>query len=153
MSKREELNSALKECMKTKDQVGVSTIRLITAAIKDRDIDARGKGQTNGIDDAAVLSLMQSMIKQRQESSEIYRTAGRDDLLAQEESEIAVIKRFLPQQLDDAQVKKIIGDLISELGVKDVKDMGKLMGALKSRYAGQMDMAKASALVKEKIAG
>ena len=153
MSKREELNNAMKECMKSKDQVGLATVRLIIAAIKDRDIDARGKGQADGIDDAAILSLLQSMIKQRLESADVYAKAGRADLAGRENEEIDVIKRFLPKQLDDAEIKKIIDGLVTELGVKDVKDMGKLMGALKSRYAGQMDMTKASAAVKEKLAG
>jgi uncharacterized protein YqeY len=152
MSKRTELKDALVTAMKAKDQITVDTIRLINAKVKDKDIEARPAGNADGIGDAEILSLMQGMIKQRQESAEIYAKNGRPELAAQENGEIAIIKRFLPQQMDEAQMGVALDSLIAELGVKDIKDMGKLMAAVKSKYAGQMDMAKASGLVKQKLA-
>lgn len=153
MDKRTELNIAMKEAMKTKDQLALSTIRLIIAALKDRDIDARGKGNTEGISESEILSMMQGMIKQRQESAATYRGAGREELAAQEEGEIKVIESFLPAQMDDAGIEQTVTGLLSELNVNDVRDMGKVMAELKTRYAGQLDMAKASNLVKKKLAG
>lgn len=153
MSKREEFNSALKEAVRNKDKVAMSTIRLIMAALKDRDIEARSHGKTDGIGDNEVLSLLQSMIKQRQESSKTYRDAGRDDLADREEAEIIVIQSFLPQQLSDEEVESTVDNLIGELGVADIKEMGKVMAELKTRYAGQLDMAKASGVVKQRLAG
>lgn len=153
MDKRTELNTAMKEAMKSKDAVALSTIRLINAAMKDRDIDARGKGNLDGISEAEILSMMQSMIKQRQESAETYKSANRADLYDQEIGEIAVIERFLPAQMDEAGIEKTVSGLMSELNVTDVRDMGKVMAELKSRYAGQLDMAKASSMVKKKLAG
>lgn len=152
MDKRTEFNTALKEALKSKDQVAMGTIRLIIAALKDRDIEARGKGNAEGISDAEILSLLQSMIKQRQESSETYRKAGREELAAREEAEIEVIKRFLPQQMSEDEVRQTVDGLIVELGVSDIKEMGKVMNALKSRYAGRLDMARASGVVKERLA-
>ncbi len=151
MSKREELNAALKEAMKNKDTEAMATIRLIIAAMKDKDIASRTEGRNEGIDDPAILTLMQSMIKQRQESSKIYKDAGRAELAAKEDSEIKIIERFLPQQMSDAEAKQAIQELMKELNVVTVKDMGKLMAALKARYAGQMDMSKASGLVREQL--
>jgi len=151
MDKRTELNNAMKEAMKSKDQLGLATVRLILSAIKDKDINSRGTAADGKISDSDILSLLQSMIKQRAESAEIYRQAKRDDLLAQEESEIAVIKRFLPQQMDEAAVKGAIDGLIAELNITGVKDMGRLMAELKSRYAGQMDMSQASGLIKSRL--
>lgn len=153
MSKREELTTALKEGLKSKDQIAMSTIRLITAAIKDRDIAARGKGNAEGIDDAEILSMMQSMIKQRQESSKTYADNGRDDLAERELDEIKVIERFLPQQMDEAATNAAIDEIVAETGASNIKDMGKVMNELKTRYAGQMDMAKVGGAVKAKLAG
>jgi uncharacterized protein YqeY len=153
MEKRTELTNAMKEAMKSKDQVALSTIRLIQAALKDRDIDARGKGNPDGISDAEILSMMQSMIKQRQESAATYRSANRPELAEQEEAEIKVIERFLPAQMDEAGIEKVVINLMTELSVTDVRDMGKVMAELKTRYAGQLDMAKASSMVKQKLAG
>lgn len=151
MEKREEFNSALKEAVKGKDQVATSTIRLILAALKDRDITARGQGKADGIAEADILSMLQGMIKQRKESAQIYSDAGRDDLAEREQAEIAVIEKYLPQQMGEAEVADIIEKLVAEVGAKDIKDMGKVMGALKTRYAGQIDMAKAGAVVREKL--
>ena len=152
MDKRSEFNIALKESLKNKEEVATSTIRLILAALKDRDIAARGQGHGEGVSDNDILSLLQSMIKQRQESSETYRNAGRDDLADREEEEIKVIKRFLPQQLDEKAIREAVDTLINELNVTDIKEMGKVMSELKTRYAGRVDMSKASGLVKERLA-
>lgn len=151
MDKRSEINAALKEAMKQKDQMGLATIRLILAAMKDKDIAVRGAGNPDGIGDAEILSMMQSMIKQRRESIDIYEKAGRDELAAQEKAEIAVIERFLPQQMGEAEIQAKIEEIIAALGVADIKDMGKVMGELKARYAGQLDMGKAGALIKAKL--
>ena len=152
-TKREELSAALKEAAKAKDQVALSTIRLILAALKDRDIAARGQGKADGVPDADILSLLQSMIKQRLESAKIYRDAARPELAQREEQEIVIVERFLPKQLGEQEVQKIIKDLIAETKASDIKDMGKVMAELKTRYAGQMDMAKASGAVKTALAG
>jgi uncharacterized protein YqeY len=151
VEKREEFNTALKQAMKDKDQVATSTVRLILAALKDRDIAARGQGKAEGIGEAEILSMLQGMVKQRQESAKIYNEAGRIELAEREDAEITVIEKFLPKQLGDAEVAKIIESLIAETGAAGIKDMGKVMGALKSKYAGQLDMAKAGVLVKEKL--
>ncbi|QQG37274.1 MAG: GatB/YqeY domain-containing protein [Micavibrio aeruginosavorus] len=153
MDKRTELNNALKEAMKAKDEITVATVRLINAGIKDRDINARGSGNTEGISDTEILSMMQSMIKQRQESAETYKGAGRQDLYDRETGEIAVIQRFMPKQMSEAEVDAAIGTLITELNVKDIKEMGKVMAELKARYAGQLDMTKASGAIKKRLAG
>lgn len=152
MDKRTEFNMALKEALKSKEKVATSTIRLILAALKDRDITARGKGLADGVDDAEILSMLQSMIKQRQESSQTYSDAGRDDLAEREQAEIDVIRGFLPKQLSEGEVEDIVGALIGELGASGIKDMGKVMGVLKTRYAGQVDMGKAGGVVKKKLA-
>lgn len=152
MDKRAEFNDALKQALKSKEEVATATIRLIVAALKDRDIEARGKGQAEGISDADILSMLQSMIKQRQESSKTYRDADRPELAEREEAEIEVIKRFLPAQMGESEVKETVDNLISELGVSDIKEMGKVMAELKTRYAGQLDMARASGVVKERLA-
>jgi hypothetical protein len=152
VSKREEFNTALKEALKGKDQVAMSTIRLITAAMKDRDIAARSSGNMDGISEAEILSMLQSMIKQRQESAKTYRDAGREELAEREEAEIKVIERFLPKQMSEDEVSAAIDKIIADVGAHDIKDMGKVMGQLKSEYAGQIDMAKAGGMVKAKLA-
>jgi hypothetical protein len=151
MDKRSEITTAMKEAMKNKDQTALSTIRLINAALKDRDIAARGQGKADGIDEAEILSMLQSMIKQRQESAKTYCDAGREELAEREESEIEVIKAFLPKQLGDDELQEVIQGIIEETGASDIKDMGKVMGVLKGKYAGQVDMGKAGGLVKEKL--
>lgn len=144
---REQIKSKLIEAMKAKDEKVTGTLRLINAAIKDKDIEARPKGITE-IDDTAILALLQSMIKQRKESIDMYQKGGRSDLVANEQSEIDVIQSFLPKQMTDEEIKSVIESIISETGAASVKDMGKVMGVLKSKYAGQLDMGKASALIK-----
>jgi uncharacterized protein YqeY len=151
MSKMEEFNNALKTAMKSGDAASVSAIRLIVSAVKAKTIDSRGTGKE--FTDADILSLMQGMIKQRNESLKIYRDNKREDLAAKEEEEIQIIQRFLPQQMDDAATDKVIGDIIASTGAAGVKDMGKVMAELKTRYAGQIDMAKAGPMVKAKLGG
>lgn len=153
MSKREEFSVALKEALKAKEQVAMSTIRLIMAALKDRDITARGQGNVEGIGEAEILSMLQSMVKQRRESAQTYHDAGREDLAGREEAEIVVIESFLPKQMNESEMGTAIDALISETGASDIKDMGKVMAALKDRYAGQIDMGKAGGVVKERLAG
>jgi len=147
---RETITAALKTATKAQDKRRISTLRLVSAAIKDRDIAARtaGKGEAT---DAELLELLAKMIKQGEESEKIYADAGRAELAKQEAEEIAIIREFLPKQLSEADTQKAIGDAIAEVGASSVKDMGKVMAALKARYAGQMDFAKASALAKAKL--
>ena len=150
---REELKKQLVEAMKAKDDKKTATIRLINAAIKQKDIEARPSGKTDGIDDAAVLSLMQSMIKQRRESIDMYQKGGREDLAAAEQAEIDIIQAFLPQQMSEDEVRAVIKEIIEQTGAASIKDMGKVMGALRGKYAGQMDFGIASNLIKEALAG
>jgi hypothetical protein len=149
---RQRLNEALKEAMRGKDTVGIATIRLILAALKDRDIAARAKGNTEGISDDEVLSLLQTMVKQRRESIALYEQGGRLDLAEQERAEIEVINRFLPQQMDEPAIRDAVNHVISEIDATGLKDMGRTMAALRDRYAGQMDFGKASGMVKEQLA-
>ena len=151
MDIRSKLNAALKDALKNKEQVKVATIRLILAALKDRDITVREKGQVDGIDDVSILLLLQSMIKQRKESSKIYSEADRFDLAEREDAEVEVIRGFMPQQLSDSEIAEVVDGLIEKLGANDIKDMGKIMGALKGEYAGRVDMGKAGAIAKEKL--
>lgn len=144
---RENVMSALKDSMKSGDKVRLGAVRLIQAAFKDRDIEARGAGKEKASDDE-LLSLLAKMIKQRQESASIYKANGRPELAEQEEAEIAVIQSFLPKQMDEAEVKAAIAAAISETGAAGMKDMGKVITLLKERHAGQMDFGKASGLVK-----
>lgn len=153
MDKRGEFNTAMKEAMKSKDTIALATVRLILAALKDKDIVARGEGKTEGITESEILSMLQSMIKQRKESAKTYAEAERFDLAEREETEIKVIEQFLPQQLSEAEASAVIEKLISEIAASDIKDMGRVMAELKTRYAGQMDMGKASGAVKQKLAG
>lgn len=149
---RQTLNEALKDAMRAKNSRGVATIRLILAALKDRDIAARSSGNQDGIDDATVLSMLQTMVKQRRESIIMYEQGGRTELAQQEREEIDVIEAFLPKQLTEDDTREAIAALIAELGATGVKDMGKVMAELRGRFAGQMDFTKASALVREKLA-
>lgn len=151
LGNREEISGALKNALKNKDEIALATIRLILAALKDRDITEREKGNTDGLSDDEILLMLQSMIKQRQESSKTYSDAGRCDLAEREEAEIEVIRNFMPKQLSDEEVGEIIDGLIDKIGAKDIKDMGKVMGILKSEYAGQIDMGKAGGIAKEKL--
>jgi len=148
---RNAIPEALKTALKEQDQRAVSTVRLIMAALKDRDIAARSKGNTEGIDDDEILQMLQTMVKQRRDSIEMYEKGGRLELAEQEREEIAIIERFLPQQLGAAEVAAAVDRVIADVGAEGIKDMGKVMGALRENYAGQMDFGKASALVKEKL--
>jgi len=151
MSTRENINAAMKDALKNKDMERLATVRLIIAAMKDKDINSRTEGRNDGIDESGVLSLLQSMIKQRKESSSIFRQNGRPELADKEDGEIAVIESFLPKQLSDDEVSKIIGDIIAKTGASGIKDMGKVMGELKANYAGQLDMGKAGGVIKQKL--
>jgi len=148
---REKFSSELKAAMKAGEKRRVDTIRMIMAALKDKDIEARGQGKAVSGED--ILVLLQKMVKSRKESLEIYEKAGRTDLVTQESEEIAVIHSFLPQQLTDAEVEQAINTAIAETGAASIKDMGRVVAALKGKYAGRMDFGKASALVKEKLSG
>ena len=147
---RDEINNALKEAMKAKNERAVSTLRMVNAALKNADIEARGSGKP-ALVDADVLSILQKMIKQRQESVELYQKGGRDDLVQQEQQEIAVISGYLPKQMSDDEVKAAIAAAVKETGASSMKDMGRVMAALKERYGGQMDFAKAGGLVKGQL--
>ncbi len=148
---RTRLSDALKISMKGKDAPMVSTLRLILAAIKDRDIAARGKGNKDGVTDDEVLSLLQSMIKQRHESISLYEKGGRMELAQREAEEIAVIEEFLPEQMDDDEMAAVITAVIGDVGATSLKDMGKAMAALKENHPGTMDFSKASTMVKERL--
>jgi uncharacterized protein len=149
---RQTLNEALKDAMRAREQRSVSTIRLILAALKDRDIAARSRNVMDGVDDGEILSLLQTMVKQRRESIGFYEQGGRLELAQQEAEEIAIIERFMPKQLDEAEARAAIAALIAEMGAVGVKDMGRVMADLRTRYAGQMDFGKASAAVREILA-
>ncbi|MCH7694326.1 MAG: GatB/YqeY domain-containing protein [Proteobacteria bacterium] len=148
---RTRLNDALKAAMKAKETRTIATVRLILAALKDRDIAARGKGNLEGIDEDGILAMLQSMIKQRRESIVLYEKGGRLDLARQEAEEITVIEQFLPRQLAEDEMAEAIMAVIEDVEAKSLKDMGRTMAALKERYAGRMDFAKASARVKEQL--
>jgi len=148
---REDLQNGLKEAMKAKDMKTVGAIRLIIAGQKEKDVEARGKGLEKA-SDADLLAMMQTMIKQRNESIKIYKSGNRQDLADKEQGEIDVITRFLPKQMDNSEIEAAIKLLISETGASSIKDMGKIMGALKSKYAGQMDFGSASAIIKNLLA-
>jgi uncharacterized protein YqeY len=149
---REKINEGMKEAMKSQDRLRLSTLRLVNAAIKNADIEARGLGKDTP-DDGALLALLQKMIKQREESVGLYEKGGRKELADQERGEIAVIQGFLPQQMSDDAMKAAITEAIQEAGASSMKDMGKVIGALRARYAGRMDFGKASALVKGMLSG
>ena len=148
---REDIASAMKEAMKAKDQVALATLRLISAALKDRDIAARGNGNQDGISNDEILSMLQTMIKQRHESAKMYRDGNRPELAESEESEIAIISGFLPAQLDAAEVSAAIAAAIETAGAASIKDMGQVMAHLKAKHAGQMDFSAASQAVKSSL--
>jgi uncharacterized protein len=149
---RDDINNALKEAMKAKNERAVSTLRMVNSALKNADIEARGAGKP-ALGDAELLPLLQKMIKQRQESVELYKQGNRDDLVRQEEEEIAIISGYLPKQMSEAEMAAAIEAAITETGAASMKDMGRVIGVLRGKYAGQMDMAKASAMVKSKLSG
>ena len=148
---RDDINNALKAAMKAQDARKVSTLRMVNSTIKNADIEARTTGKP--LDDAAVLSILQKMIKQRQESVELYDKGGRADLAGAEREEIAIISSFMPQQMSDDEIKAAITAAVQETGAASMKDMGRVMAALKQRYTGKMDFAKAGGLVKGQLNG
>jgi uncharacterized protein len=147
---RDDINNALKVAMKAKNERAVSTLRMVNSALKNADIEARGSSKPP-LTDADVLPLLQKMIKQRQESVELYQKGGRADLVKQEQEEIAIIQGYLPKQMSEVEMTAAIEAAIKDTGAAGMKDMGKVIGALKGKYAGQMDMAKASGMVKAKL--
>jgi uncharacterized protein YqeY len=149
---RDEINASLREAMKGGDKRRVSTLRLVNSAVKNADIEARGQGKAALTDDD-LLGLLQKMIKQRQESIELYEKGGRADLATQEREEIGIIAAYLPQQMSDEEAKAAIAGIVGEIGAQGMKDMGKVMAALKQRYAGKMDFGKASPIVKGLLSG
>ena len=144
---RDDINNAVKDAMKAKEERKLSTLRMVNSTIKNADIEARGQGKPP-LSDEALLSVLQKMIKQRQEAVELYDKGGRAELAAGEREEIAIISAYLPKQMSDDEVNKAIAAIIAETGAAGIKDMGKVIGVLKAKYAGQMDFAKASGLVK-----
>ena len=152
MTLREDINTALKQAMRDRAAARLSTLRLVTAAIKDRDIAARGEGEDrSGVDDAEILGILAKMVKQRQESARTYEEGGRLDLAERELSEIVVIEEFLPKKLSDAEVSRAIRDAVQEVGAESIRDMGRVMGALKAKYTGQMDFGKVGPMVKDAL--
>jgi uncharacterized protein YqeY len=149
---RDDINTALKNAMKAGDARRVSTLRLVNAAFKNADIEARGQGK-GPLGEDEILPLLQKMIKQRQEAVELYDKGGRAELAQQERDEIAIIAGYLPKQMSEDEVKAAISAVIAETGAAGMKDMGKVIAALKGKFAGKMDFAKASALVKGTLAG
>jgi uncharacterized protein len=149
---REDINNALKDAMKAGDKLRVSTLRLVNSALKNADIEARGQSKA-ALNDDDLLSLLQKMIKQRQESVELYEKGGRAELAAQEREEIAIIAAYLPKQMSDSEAKAAIAAVVKDIGAAGMKDMGKVMAALKERHAGKMDFGKASPIVKALLAG
>lgn len=148
---RDDINNALKEAMKAKDERKVGTLRLVNSTFKNADIEARASGKT--LSDADLLPVLQKMIKQRQESKELYEKGGRPELAQQEGEEIAIISAYLPKQMSESEMVAAIEAAITEAGATAMKDMGKVVGALKAKFSGQMDFAKASAMVKSKLGG
>lgn len=152
MSLRTRFTDEMKKAMIAKEARRLSTIRLILSALKDRDIAARPSGVTDGIPEDQILSMLSGMVKQRRESIEQYEKGNRPDLVQQEAEEITVIESFMPKQMSEDEVKAVVEKIIAETGATSVKDLGKVMAELKSKYAGQMDFSKASALAKGKLA-
>jgi uncharacterized protein len=148
---RARLTEALKTAMKAKDECAVSTVRLILARLKERDIEARPRGNPSGISDAEMVAMMQGMIKQRHESIELYEKGGRPELAQKERDEIAVIESFMPRRLSEEEMGQAIRQVIGEVGASGMKDMGRVMAKLRERYAGTMDFAKASGVVKAQL--
>ena len=153
MSLRAQLTDAMKEAMKSKDAKRLATVRLILAALKDRDIAARSETNKDLVSDDDILTLLAKMIKQREESATAFDAGNRPEMATGEREEIAVIRTFMPAQMDDAAMKDAVAKTIAEAGAASIKDMGKVMAVLKERYAGQMDFSKASAATKDALSG
>lgn len=148
---RHELNESLKEAMRAKDKCAISTLRLVLAALKDRDIAARPDGEKAEVDDNEVMSMLETMVKQRRESIKMYDQGGRPELAERERNEIAIIEKFLPKQLDDGAIEEAVDAAIKDAGADSLKQMGKVMGVLRERHAGQMDFGKAGAIAKQRL--
>lgn len=148
---RQRLSDELKAAMKSRDQRATSTLRLILAALKDRDIAARPRGVTDGVDEAEIIDMLQKMVRQRQESIVLYKQGNRPELAAQEQGEIDMIERFLPKKMSETETVQAIEGVIAELGAASIKDMGRVMAALKERFAGRMDFGKVGQQVKQKL--
>ncbi|NEY91933.1 GatB/YqeY domain-containing protein [Tabrizicola oligotrophica] len=151
MSLRDQLQTALKEAMKAKAADRLSTLRLVNAAIKDRDIASRGDGGPEEIAEADILAVLGRMVKQRQESARAYEEGGRLELAEKEQAEIKVIEEFLPRQLDAAEVEAAIAAAVAEVGASSIRDMGKVMGVLKAKYTGQMDFGAVGPRIKDRL--
>lgn len=151
MTLRDDINTALKQAMRDRAADRLSTLRLVTAAIKDRDIAARGNGDEGSVGDDEVLGILSKMVKQRQESARTYEEGGRLDLAERELGEITVIEEFLPKKLDDGEIIAAIDAAIAEIGASSIRDMGKIMGVLKSKYTGQMDFGQVGPMVKDQL--
>lgn len=151
MGLRDRISTALKEAMKAKEADRLSTLRLINAAIKDRDIAARGEGEGEPVGDDVVLGILGKMVKQRQESARAYEEGGRLELAEKELAEVKVIEEYLPRQLDEAETDAAVTAAIAEVGAESIRDMGKVMGVLKSKYTGQLDFGKVGPMVKDKL--
>ncbi|HEX2843111.1 GatB/YqeY domain-containing protein [Hyphomicrobium sp.] len=145
---RDRINQDVKNAMKSGEKARLTTLRLITAAIKDRELGVGGQPPTE-VGDAEVVAILQKMVKQRRESIATYEKAGRNELADQEKAEIVILETYLPKQMDEAAMKSAVAALVAELGASGPKDMGRVMGALKERFAGQMDFGKASGVLKE----
>ena len=151
MSLRDRLSVSLKDAMKAKDATRLMTLRLINAAIKDRDIDARSEGVDSGVSDHDLLAILGKMVKQRQESARAYEEGGRLELAEKEWAEIVIIEEFLPRQLSEQEVEQAIADAIAASGANSIRDMGKVMGVLKSKYSGHLDFGKVGGMVKAQL--
>jgi uncharacterized protein len=149
---REQLAGALKEAMNSRDERAVATIRLILAALKDREIAARGSGRVDVIGDGDILQMLQAMIQQRRECIALYEQSGRVELAEQEGEEIGIIERFLPPQLSEEEMRAAVEATVAELGAHSLKETGRIMASLKEKYAGRMDFSRASRLVRERLA-
>lgn len=151
MELRARITASLKEAMKAKEAEKLSTLRLINAAIKDRDIEARAEGKDEGVGNDVVLGIMGKMVKQRQESAKVYEEGGRLELAEKERSEILIIEEFLPRQLSEKEAETAVAAAIDAVGAGSIRDMGKVMGVLKGKYTGQMDFGKVGPMVKAKL--
>ena len=148
---RSALSESLKEAMRAQEKRAVSTLRLVLAALKDRDIAARTDGEVSDLGDAEILSMLETMVKQRRESIKMYDKGGRPELAEQEREEIAIVERFLPKQLDEAEIDEAVAAAIAEVGADGLKQMGKVMAVLRRNYAGQMDFGKAGGIAKQRL--
>ncbi|WP_292291595.1 GatB/YqeY domain-containing protein [Marivita sp.] len=151
MDLRTRITTSIKKAMRDKDSARLSTLRLINAAIKDRDIAARGEGKEDGVADDEVLAIMGKMVKQRKDTAKTYEEAGRLDLAERELAEIGVIEEFLPRKLSDEEVRAAVDAAVVETGASSIRDMGRVMGALKAKYTGQMDFGAVGPMVKDRL--